>query len=223
MVRERMPDAPVDSAAMLFDPAVVAHFADCGVTLTNEPTDVIPMVLSYLGHDPNSMEPDHLAEAERQLKRVRPYIRYFSSARMINDLPNREVCIAMSWSGDYQTAMQRAKEVGSDVRLAYTVPREGSSLWFDGIFIPAGAPHPGNAHRFIDYLMRAEVLASASNFTFYANANTAALPLLSPDLRNDPSVIPPLGDRARLSVLHIFGPKEERLRTRVWARVKSGL
>jgi putrescine transport system substrate-binding protein len=223
MVRERMPDAPVDSAAMLFEPEVAARFADCGVTLTNEPTDVIPMVLSYLGYDPNSIDPEHLAAAERQLKRVRPFIRYFSSARMINDLPNREVCVAMSWSGDYQTAMQRAREVGSDVRLAYTVPKEGSALWFDGIFIPADAPHPGNAHRFIDYLMRPEVIARISNFTFYANANTEALPLLSADLRNDPSVLPALGDRSRLSVLRIFGPKEERLRTRVWARVKSGL
>ena len=40
MIRERMPDAPVDSADMIFDPDIVARFADCGVTLLDEPTDV---------------------------------------------------------------------------------------------------------------------------------------------------------------------------------------
>jgi len=222
-VLERMPDAPLDSAAMLFDPEVVRHFADCGVSMTNEPTDVIPLVLNYLGHDPNSMDAEHLALAEERLKEVRPYIRYFSSARMINDLPNEEICVAMSWSGDYQTAMQRAREVGANVRLEYTVPREGSSLWFDGIYIPADAPHPNNAHLFLDYLMRPEVMASISNYTFYANAVTSSVPLLSPELRDDPSVLPPMSDRERMSVLHVLGPKQERLRTRAWARVKSGL
>src|ERR1700722_8239883 len=32
LVKARMPDAPTDSLAMLFDPKVIAHFADCGVT-----------------------------------------------------------------------------------------------------------------------------------------------------------------------------------------------
>ncbi|MCH5372766.1 MAG: extracellular solute-binding protein, partial [Planctomycetes bacterium] len=64
MVRQRMPDAPVDSLAMLFDPDVVSRFADCGVTLLDEPTDVIPMVLMYLGYDPNSLDPEHIDQAE---------------------------------------------------------------------------------------------------------------------------------------------------------------
>lgn len=223
MVRERMPDAPVDSAAMLFDPDIISRFADCGVTLTDEPTDVLPIVLAYLGHDPNSLDPGEIAAAESQLKKVRPFIRYFSSSRMINDLPNRETCVALSWSGDYLTAMQRAREAGLDVRLAYASPREGSTLWFDGIFIPADAPHVDNAHLFIDFLMRPQVIARISNFTAYANANLESLPYLAPELVSDPAVFPPMEERGRYSVGYIFGPKEERLRTRAWSRVKSGL
>jgi putrescine transport system substrate-binding protein len=223
MVRERMPDAPVDSAGMLFDPAVVSRFADCGVSLLDEPSDVIPMVLLYLGLDPNSLEPADLAAAEAQLKSVRPYIRYFSSTKMMNDLPNRETCIAMSWSGDYAQAMQRAAEVGSEVRLAYTVPREGTVLWFDGVFIPADAEHPGNAHLFIDYLMRPKVIAAISNTTYYANANVASMAYIRPEILADAAVYPPESERSRFDIGFIFGPKQERRRTRAWARVKTGL
>lgn len=223
MVKARMPDAPLDSAAMLFDPVVVSQFTDCGVTLLDEPTDVIPMVLLYLGHDPNTMDPALLIEAEEQLKSVRPYIRYFSSAKMINDMPNGEVCIAMSWSGDYAQAMNRAREVGADVQLAYTAPLEGSMLWFDGIFIPSDAPHPDNAHLFLNYLMRPEVIGAISNLIWYANANAASLPYVLPQITGNTAVWPPRSERKRFNVGYIFGPKAERLRSRTWSRVKTGL
>ena len=154
MIRERMPDAPVHSGDMIFKPEVVKHFADCGITFLDEPTDMIPMAMVYLGHDPNSLNPKDLAEVEALLKSVRPYVRYFSSAKMLIDLPNEEVCIAMSWSGDYAQAMHRAKEAGRPVNLAYTTPREGTLAWFDMWFIPADAPHPDNAHLFLNYLLR---------------------------------------------------------------------
>lgn len=223
MVRARMPDAPLGSGAMLFDPKVVARFADCGVSFIDEPTDVIPMVLQYLGHDPNSLEPGHIAAAEAQLKSVRPYIRYFSSTRMINDLPNLEVCVAMSWSGDYAQAMSRAAEVGARVDLAYYTPREGTLYWFDGVFIPADAPHPDNAHRFLNYLLRPEVIAAISNETRYANANRASMPYLDAAVANDPATYPPAAERASAAIGFIYGPKEERHRTRAWSRVKTGL
>jgi putrescine transport system substrate-binding protein len=223
LVKARMPDAPLGSAAMLFDPEIVARFADCGVSLLDEPTDVIPMVLQYLGHDPNSMKPEDIAEAEAQLKKVRPYVRYFSSARMLNDLPNREVCIAMSWSGDYAQAMARASEVGADVNLAYYVPREGALYWFDGAFIPVDAPHPGNAHLFLNYLLRPEVIGAISNETHYANANMLSFPFMLTEIANDPATYPPQEEKDRAVTGYLFGPKDERRRTRAWSRVKTGL
>ena len=223
MIRARMPDAPLGSSAMLFDPEVVSRFADCGVSLVDEPTDVIPAVLQFLGRDPNSLAPEDIAAAEAQLKKVRPYVRYFSSTRMINDLPNREVCIAMSWSGDYAQAMNRAKEVGSDVRLAYSVPREGTVYWFDGVFIPADAPHPDNAHLFLNYLLRPEVIAAISDEIHYANANHASLPYMEPAIVADPATYPSDEIRSTAVIGYIFGPKDERRRTRAWSRVKTGL
>ena len=223
MVKARMPDAPLHSAAMLFDPEIVSKFADCGVSLLDEPTDVIPMVLLYLGLDPNSMDPDDLARVEAQLKSVRPYIRYFSSAKMLNDLPNGEVCIAMSWSGDYATAQQRAEEVGADIDLAYNTPEEGSLLWFDGVFIPADSDHVDIAHEFINYLLRPEVTAAITNYTYYANANLASAPYMLPEIVHNPALYPPMSERERFGVGIIYGPKIERRRTRSWSRIKTGL
>ena len=223
MIRERMPDAPVDSAAMLFDPEVVSKFADCGVSILDEPTDVIPMVMLYLGLDPNSIDPEDIAKAEAQLKSVRPYIRYFSSAKMLNDLPNGEICIAMSWSADYATAMNRAKEVGADIKLAYSAPQEGSMLWIDAIFVTGETEHGDIAHQFVDYLMRPRVIAAVTNYTNYSNANIAANPFVLPEIIDNPILYPAENERPRFDVGIIFGPKQERLRTRSWSRVKTGL
>lgn len=223
MILERMPDAPLDSGDMLFDPEVVSRFADCGVTLLDEPTDVIPMVMLYLGHDANSMAPEHIAEVEAVLKSVRPYIKYFSSAKMINDLPNEEVCLAMSWSGDYAQARERAREVGREIDLAYRTPKEGTVIWFDSLFIPTDAPHPDNAHKFLNYLLRPKVIAAISDETRYANANRASLPFMLPEVANDPAAYPPPEELEQLNAGVIFGPKVERLRTRAWSRVKTGL
>ncbi len=223
MIRERMPNAPVDSADMIFKPEVARHFADCGISFLDEPTDVIPMAMIYLGHDANSVDPDDLAQVEKLLKGVRPYIRYFSSAKMLVDLPNEEVCIAMSWSGDYAQAMYRAQEVGRPVELAYTTPREGTLAWFDLWFIPADAPHPDNAHLFLNYLLRPKVIADISNEVRYAAPNIPAMPFVVPEVRNDPAVYPPEEVRLSLHKGVLHSPKEERARSRLWSRVKTGL
>ena len=223
MIRERMPNAPVGSGDMIFKPEVARHFADCGITFLDEPTDVIPLALLYLGRDPNSLDMKDLADVEKLLKGVRPYIRYFSSAKMLVDLPNEEVCIAMSWSGDYAQAMHRAQEVGKPVDLGYTTQREGTLAWFDLWFIPADAPHPGNAHLFLNYLLRPDVAAAISNETRYATPNIAALPLVDPEARNDPAVYPSDEVKKRLYKGVIHDPIDERKRTRLWSRVKTGL
>jgi putrescine transport system substrate-binding protein len=208
---------------MIFKPEVARRFADCGISFLDEPTDVIPLALLYLGHDPNSLDPADLAEVEKLLKGVRPYIRYFSSAKMLVDLPNEEVCIAMSWSGDYAQAMHRAREVGRAVDLAYTIQREGTLAWFDLWFIPADAPHPDNAHLFLNYLLRPEVIAAISNETRYAAPNPKAMPLLLPEVRNDPAVYPSDELRLKMHKGRLHDPKQERLRSRLWSRVKTGL
>ena len=157
---------------------------------------------------------------------MRPYVRYFSSAKMLIDLPNEEVCIAMSWSGDYAQAMTRAQEVGQPVDLAYTMPKEGTLAWFDLWFIPADAPHPGNAHLFLDYLLRPEVIAALIN-----NERATRTPNLRgdrrwcrPELRNDPAVYPAEAVRRRCMQGPLARPERPSACARaLWSRVKTGL
>jgi len=223
MVLARMPAAPLDSGAMIFDPAVVSRFADCGVSLLDDPTSVIPMAMLYLGYPPNSVDPDHLRDVETLLKAVRPYIKYFSSTKTLLDLPSEEVCVAMSWSGDYSVASDRAKEAGLDINLGYTIPSEGSVDWYDVMYIPADAPHPDNAYLFLDFMLRPDVIARATNFTGYANANRSATALVEPAISGDPAIYPDAQTQQRLHASQILAPKLERLRSRTWIKIKSGL
>ena len=181
------------------------------------------MALAYLGRDPDGRSEDDNRAVEKLLAGVRPYLRYFSSTKLLNDLPNREVCVAMSWSGDFAQAAARAEEVGMDIDLRYAIPREGSRLWFDGMYIPADAPHSDNAYRFMDFVMRAEIVADISNYVFYANGMESSKPLLLPEVIDDPGIYPTPEVFDRLFVPRVLSPKEERRRNRSWARIKSGI
>ena len=223
MIKARMPDAPLDSARFFFDPEIISKFADCGVTILDSPIDVIPMAMIYLGHEANSIDPEDLKDVENLLKSIRPYIKYFSSTKMLIDMPNKEICVAMSWSGDYTVASVRAEEAGIDIHLDYIVPIEGTYGWFDSAFIPADAPHPDNAHKFINYLMRPKVIADITNFTGYANINLEANRYVDPEYLNNPAVYPDEAVLKRLHPAKIYPPKQERRRSRTWTRIKTGL
>lgn len=223
MVRARLPDHPMDSLDVLFDPAVASKLADCGISLLDGPTDLIPMVLAYLGRDPNAVDDESLATAEAQVKLVRPYIRYFSNQKMISDLPNQEVCVAMSWSGDFVQAERRAKEAGLDIELRYTLPKEGSGLWIDQMFIPSDATHKRNAYLFMNFVMRPDIAAEIANHVAYANSNRSSWELMDPEILDNPAIFP---DEETWKIVYpvlTVDPKRERPRTRTFARMKSGL
>ena len=221
-IRTRLPEAPVDSWRMLFDPAVVSRFQDCGVSLLDAPSEVVATVLIFLGRKSSSNSPDDLKAAEQVLKAMRPYVRYVDSSRYIDNLANGDICLAMGWSGDIKQAHDRAKEVGKGVDLAYAIPKEGAISNYDVLAIPADAPHVRNAHLFINYLLRPEIAARNSNLIKYANAVTADIQPLDPSVRGDPGVYPPPAVRARLSPERPRPPEYQRLLTRMWTRFKSG-
>lgn len=222
MIRERMPDAPLDSLDMIFRPEVVSRFKDCGVSLLDSPDDTMQLALAYLGLDPNSRRPEDFEAAERVLLAVRPYIRTFDSTEYMNGLANQELCIAMSWSGDYANIMARAREAGVPVQLAFTVPREGANLIFSSLLIPADAPNPREAHEFLDFILRPDVIAEITNEIYYGNDNRAADPLVDPAILNDPAIYPTDAMRARLYPTEEMDIETQRLRTRIWTRIKTG-
>lgn len=220
-IKERMPDAPVDSWRVLYDPAVVAKFADCGVSLLDAPSEVVPTVFLYLGKDPNSTSSEDLQAAEKALLAIRPYIRYVHSSRYIDDLANGETCLALGWSGDVKQAHDRAKDAGKGIDVGYSIPREGAISNYDVLAIPADAPHPDNAHLFINFLMRPEIAARNTNLVKYANGDIPT-PAIDPGVRNDPGIYPPPEVQAKLHPEPTRTPEYTRLLTRVWTRFKTG-
>lgn len=223
LIKQRMADAPVDSSALIFDPEVISKFTDCGISFLDDPTSVIPMAMLYLGYPANSVDLEHLREVEQLVKSVRPYVTYFSSTKMLQDLPSEEVCIAMSWSGDYSVASNRAREAGIDIELDYIIPKEGSGMWFDNLYIPADAPHKENAYLFLNYMLRPEVIAASTDYIGYANANKSATPLVDPKIAENIAIYPDASTLERLQTTEVLAPKEERKRSRTWTKIKTGL
>jgi putrescine transport system substrate-binding protein len=221
-IHAHLPGAPVDSWRMLFDPAVVSHFGDCGISILDAPSEVVATVLLYLERNPNSNSPADLKAAETVLKSIRPYVRYVDSSRYIDNLANGDICLAMGWSGDVKQAHDRAAEAGKGVDLTYSIPQEGAIANYDVLAIPADAPHVRNAHLFIDFLLRPEVAARNSNLIKYANAVIPSIQPLDSAVVSDPGVYPPATVRARLTPERPRPPEYQRLLTRMWTRFKTG-
>jgi putrescine transport system substrate-binding protein len=221
-VKARIADAPFDSWRLIFDPNVLSKLTDCGVSVLDSPDDVVGSVLAYLGKDPNSESAEDLASAEKVLQAIRPYLRYVDSTRYIADLANGDLCLALGWSGDIAQARQRAGEAGNAVTIGYSVPREGALSIVDVIAIPADAPHPKNAHRFIDYLLRPDIAAKNAMAITYASGVAGAVALVSESLRNDSAVYPPPEARARLVPMRARSQEFTRSLMRMWTRFKTG-
>src|SRR5580704_980331 len=221
MIKARMPNAPLDSLDMIFKPEILAKFADCGVTFLDSAADTLMLALQYLGLDPNTTKREDYKAAEGLLLKVRPYVRSFDSSEYLNGLANREICLAMSWSSDYALSRARARAVGVDVNLAFTVPKEGAEQNFTSLLIPQGAPHPEAAYRFINFMLRPDVIADVTNEIFYGNDNIASRSLVNPVILNDPTLYPTPEIESRLIRPDEASAATERIRTRTWTRVKT--
>jgi len=221
-VNAAMPNAPVDSWKLVLDPKIAAKFKDCGISILDGPTDIVPIVLNYLGKEPNSQSEEDLALAERTLMAVRPYIRMIHSSNYIDALANGEICVAVWWSGDVLQARDRAAEAGQGVEIRYSIPKEGTITWFDNLAIPADAPHLDNAYAFIDYMQRPDVAAQNSNYLNYANGNAASVALIDETVRDDPSIYPSAEVRARLFPDLADTDEYSRILNRSWTRFVTG-
>jgi putrescine transport system substrate-binding protein len=222
MVEKVLGHDRVDSWRAIFDSAVASKLAKCGIAMMDVPEDTLMVARIYLGLDANSESVGDLAAAEARLRRARPYIRYFNTSQIINDLASGEVCVAFSWNGTILQARDRGAAAAIPVKVVYSIPREGSFIWFDTAAIPADAPHPGNAHAFLNYLMDPQVIAKISNHIGFANGNHKSLPYLDARIREDPAVYPPEAIRQNLHPDTPESPSYKRAASRAWTRIKTG-
>jgi putrescine transport system substrate-binding protein len=222
-VRERLgDDFPLNTWDLVFDPEVASKLADCGIHVLDAPSELIPAALNYIGEDPDSQDPDVIKKTESVLAGMRPFVQKFHSSEYINALANGDICVAVGWSGDVLQARDRADEADNGVTVEYIIPKEGALMWFDQLAIPADAPNPDAAHKFLNYLMRPEVIAKASNYVYYANGNKDSQELLNEDVIGDPAIYPDEETIERLYTTSPYTPQAQRVVTRLWTKVKTG-
>jgi putrescine transport system substrate-binding protein len=220
LVLKTYPDAPIGDISMIFDPKHMKELSKCGVAFLDSPTDVIPMALAYLRMQPDSANKADYAKVEAMLKKVRPYIKTFDNYAY-QRMPEKEFCVAVTWGPDGLLAMSGAEEAGTGVVLDFFLP-EVANFWVDGWVIPKDAKNLKNAHLFLNYMMRPEVGAADSDYTWYATANIDALPMIDPAVTSSPAAFPTPGQVAKMYTLEPLPPKVERVRTRTWTNFKAG-
>jgi putrescine transport system substrate-binding protein len=221
-IKKRMVNAPVDSLSMIFDPAIVSRFVDCGVMVLDSPTDVFPAVLKYLLLDPDSKKTEDLEKAAAVIKAIRPFVRKFHSSEYINALAGGDICLTFGFSGDIFQARARAAAAAEKRDIAYAIPNQGAMLWIDVAAIPKDAPNPEAATRFIDFMLEPKVAAASSDLTGYANGNAAATPLMDKSITQNPLIYLSADNRARLYTITAATAEQVRERTRLWTAIKTG-
>ena len=221
-VEKRIPNAPVDSLDLIFKPENAAKLKDCGITVLDSPTDIIPIVLNYLGIDPNSSRPEDLQKAQDLMMKIRPYIKYFNSSQYINDLANGDVCLSLGWSGDVFQAAARAEEAKNGNEIKYSIPKEGTMIWFDNLVIPKDAPHPEAALAWINFNLKPEIAAANSDYVAYANPVTDSKPLMDKSVSENPSIYPSKEVMDKLFAVPTKDAVFNRLQTRAWSTIRTG-
>ncbi len=214
---------PENAWDLVFKPEYISKMKSCGVSFLDSATEIIPAALHYLGKPAYSKNQADYAGVAPLLKSVRPYVTLFSSSGYINDMANGSICLALGWSGDINIARQRAIDGKTGQNIQALIPKTGGVLFFDVMVIPADAPHPNNAHKFIDYIMRPEVHASLTNKVFYANPNAASKKFIKPEVASNPTVFPSPEEMKKMQAPDALSNDIRRTMTRLYTSFKTGL
>jgi len=221
-VKAALGDVPVDSWDVMFKPENAEKLASCGINILDASDETFAIGMNYVGKDPDSKETADLEAGAAAYQNIRPHVKTFNSSAYIDELANGDTCISMGWSGDVLQAKARAEESGNGVNVAYVIPKEGTYMWFDNLAIPADAKNVDAAHEFINYLMKPEVIAKASNYVQYANGNLASQDFLDKEVLGNPAVYPPQETVSKLFTISPYGPREQRVLNRLWTQIKTG-
>jgi spermidine/putrescine transport system substrate-binding protein len=185
------------------------------IALLKEAGDLFRLGAKYTGHSVNALTPELIRQVEAMLIKQKPYVKTFHSDDGQDLLASGEVDLVLEYNGDI------AQKIAEDDDLAFVVPKEGSQLNSDNLCIPAGAPHPKNAHAFINFLMDAKVGAEIYNTIKFPSPNAAAKLLMTDDYRNNAVIFPPAEALSRCEYATYKGQKEQALVEEAFKRVMA--
>jgi len=215
-------NATVDSWDLIFKPENMSKLKQCGVAILDNGPEILPAALNYLHLPPHSKNKADYDKAEALLMKVRPYVSYFHSSKYVGDLANGNICVAVGFSGDILQAATRAKEARNGINIGYSIPKEGAAIWFDMVAMPADAPDEKAGYAFMNYLLEPQVMAGITNYVSYANGNLQSDPLVKPEIKSDTKIYPDPQMMGKLFALEAMPLDIDRVRTRLWTKIKSG-
>ena len=169
------------------------------VILVDSAREVIGMGLNSLGYSLNSTDMDELRQATDKLKTLGPNVKAIIGDEIVEMMRREEAAVALTWSG------QAADMMWINENIDYSVPEEGSNLWFDNMIIPKTAGNIDGAHEFINFMLNAEVAAQNADYVGYSTPNAAAMELMDPEVVSDERFYPTEEMRERLEVYENLG------------------
>jgi putrescine transport system substrate-binding protein len=222
-VKAALGDLPMPDNAwsLLFDPKYASKLKGCGVNMLDSASEVLPVALLYIGKNGFSTDAADYRAAGEMLKKIRPYVTRFSSSGYIDEMAAGSLCLVMGYSGDINIARARAAEAKKGVQIEALIPKSGATLFFDSMAIPADAKHPGNAHLFINYILRPEVHASLTNKVFYANPNKASMKFVKKEVAENKSIFLSAEDLGRMTAPDSLPQDARRIQTRTFTSFKA--
>ncbi len=213
---------PENEWDLVFKPEYTAKLKSCGISFFDSPTEQIPLVLKYLGKNPNSEDAADVQAAFDLLKTVHQNVKRYTSSGYIDNLAKGELCVSIGYGGDLNIAKRRAKESGGNVNIEVLTPKSGVGIWVDSFMIPKDAKNVANAHKYINYTLEPKVAAQNGDFVTYAPASKGARELMKPEFSQDTSIFPSDEVKANSFVVLPKSPDAVKLQTKLWQALKAG-
>lgn len=185
------------------------------IALMSECDFLLGMALKYLGYSINSTDAVQIAQAEALVIKQKPHIKSFAEDNGQDLLASGDVDLVMEWNGDIAQLMAEDDDIG------YVLPNEGGVLWEDTLAIPRGAPHPENAHAFINFIHDPMVNMAIANTVQYATPNQAAIAMMDKAYTQNPAIFPPEAALIKSETITYLGEEAVSMRqdscTRIFA------
>ncbi|MYK30920.1 MAG: spermidine/putrescine ABC transporter substrate-binding protein [Boseongicola sp. SB0670_bin_30] len=185
------------------------------ISLLGDGPNVLGHAMKYLGNSLNSTDLAHIKAAEELLIAQKENIKVFADDNGQDLLVSGEVVIAQEWNGDILQVM------AEDDDLSFYVPDEGGLIWQDCLCMPQGAPHPENAHAFINFILDADAGAAIADYIQYATPNEAARAKLGSEYNENPAIFPPDETVARCEFQLYLGEEHVKNINDAWTRVQA--
>ncbi len=201
----------IDSWKPLFDSDAYSG----KISLLGDAQNVIGCALKYLGYSFNSVVPEELMKAQELLIAQKKHVKVFADDNGQDLLASGEVVACQEWNGDIAQVMVE------DSDLSYAVPKEGTNIWEDTWAIPAGAPHPENAHAFLNYILDGEVGQKIADKVQYATPNAAAKKLMPESYTSNPAIYPPADVLSKCESTIYLGEEAAKVRDEIWTRIQA--